>query len=68
MVGFSLTFAALFSKVWRLNRLMKSAASFRRVKVTTGDVMLPLVALLVLDVILLSGKKKCVLIFKHDIL
>ena len=56
VVGFSLTFAALFSKVWRLNRLMKGAASFRRVTVTTGDVMRPLVGLLVLDVILLSGK------------
>ena len=56
--GFSLTFAALFSKVWRLNRLMKKAASFRRVTVTVRDVMLPLVALLVLDIILLSGKKR----------
>lgn len=57
-IGFSLTFAALFSKVWRLNRLMKKAASFRRVTVTVRDVMLPLVALLVLDIILLSGKKR----------
>ena len=48
----------LFSKVWRLNRLMKKAASFRRVTVTVRDVMLPLVALLVLDIILLSGKKR----------
>lgn len=38
---------------------MKNAASFRRVTVTTGDVMLPLVALLVLDILLLSGKKMC---------
>ena len=63
VIGFSLTFAALFFKVWRLNLLMKSAASFRRVTVTSGDVLHPLVFLLVLDVILLSGKK-CASLFQ----
>ena len=63
VIGFSLTFAALFFKVWRLNLLMKSAASFRRVTVTSQDVLHPLVFLLVLDVILLSGKK-CASLFQ----
>lgn len=49
-IGFSVCFAALFSKIWRLNILMKSAKRFRRITVTVMDVMLPFVSLLLLNV------------------
>lgn len=52
-IGFSVSFAALFSKIWRLNRLMKSAVRCRRVQVTTKDVLLPFAILLVLNCVFL---------------
>ena len=52
-LGFTLTFAALFSKTWRINQIFRNAQKFRRVVVTTKDVLLPLVILLVLNVAVL---------------
>lgn len=49
-IGFSIIFAALFSKIWRLNILMKSASRFRRIRVKVTDVMLPFAVLMVLNV------------------
>ena len=49
-IGFSIIFAALFSKIWRLNILMKSATRFRRIQVKVTDVMAPFVVLMVLNV------------------
>jgi len=40
-VGFCLTFAALFSKLWRVNRVMKNAKGFKKVKITPLDVIVP---------------------------
>jgi len=51
--GFAFTFAALFSKTWRVNKLFHSA-SIRRMKVTAFDVMMPLFALLFVNVTVLS--------------
>ena len=40
-IGFCLTFTALFSKLWRVNRVMKNARGFRKVKITPLDVIVP---------------------------
>jgi hypothetical protein len=45
-LGFAMTFSALFSKIWRLNRIYHNASNFRRVKVRKIDVMLPFVVLM----------------------
>jgi gamma-aminobutyric acid type B receptor len=52
--GFTVIFSAIFSKLWRLNRIVGSAKRFMRVKVEPRDVMLPFAALFLLNVILLS--------------
>jgi hypothetical protein len=44
--GFTLVFAALFSKSWRLNRIIKESTKLERARITVKDVLLPLVALL----------------------
>eukprot|EP00977_Amphora_coffeiformis_P021241 scaffold9085_cov215-Amphora_coffeaeformis.AAC.9 len=49
-IGFSVCFSALFSKIWRIQILMKSAMRFRRVTVTVKDVILPFTILLTLNV------------------
>lgn len=45
--GFTVTFSALFSKTWRVNRLFHGRTSHMRVKVTEKDVLGPFVLLLV---------------------
>jgi len=40
--GFTISFAALVSKIWRLNQLFSAARSCTRLKVTEKDVMKPL--------------------------
>jgi len=52
--GFSLTFSALFTKTYRINQIMKSAATFKRVKVTPRDVIKPMLMLLMLNTIVLT--------------
>lgn len=51
--GFSVIFAALFSKLWRINRVITAAASMRRIVVTQSDVLLPLACLVTLNFVLL---------------
>merc|ERR1711862_818922 len=53
VIGFSSAFAALFSKIWRINKIFTAAASFKRIKVNTKDVMIPFVVLISLNIILL---------------
>lgn len=54
-LGFSLIFAALFSKLWRINRVFQASSAMRRVVVTERDVMLPFAILMTVNfVILLS--------------
>ncbi|KAL7534423.1 hypothetical protein ACHAXR_007962 [Thalassiosira sp. AJA248-18] len=53
-IGFSLTFSALFTKTYRINTIMKSAAKFKRLKLTARDVMKPMIVLLALNVIVLT--------------
>jgi hypothetical protein len=51
--GFSMTFAALFSKTWRINIVHASARKFRRVTIRTTDVLLPFAILMVLNMTIL---------------
>jgi ABC-type sugar transport system substrate-binding protein len=53
-IGFTLTFSALFSKTWRVNRVFHNAQKFRRVKVTARDVILPLACLLTANILVLT--------------
>jgi len=53
-VGFSLIFSALFSKTWRINRLFHQANKFKRLKVTTMDVILPMILLLTANIVILA--------------
>ena len=52
-VGFTTAFAAVFSKIWRLNRLLASSKVFRRTKLEVKDVLAPFVVLLTLNIIFL---------------
>ncbi|KAG7342363.1 7 transmembrane sweet-taste receptor of 3 GCPR [Nitzschia inconspicua] len=47
-VGFVTSFAALFSKLWRINKIFQSNR-FQRVKVTEKDVLVPFAVLFVLN-------------------
>lgn len=51
-IGFALIFAALFSKTWRVNRLL-STPDLRRAKLSALDVMTPLITILLADVAVL---------------
>ena len=51
--GFTVTFSALFSKTWRINRVFGSSDQFRRTQVSVRDVMLPFVVLLTLNFLVL---------------
>ena len=52
-IGFTLVFAALFSKMWRVNKLFNNPR-IRRVKVSVMDVCRPLFALLFLNILVLA--------------
>lgn len=51
--GFCVSFSALFSKTWKLNKLFFNSA-MRRIQVKTKDVILPMVSLFVANVIVLT--------------
>merc|ERR1712190_84480 len=50
--GFCVSFSALFSKTWKLNKLFFNSA-MRRIQVKTKDVILPMVALFIANMIVL---------------
>jgi len=52
--GFVTTFAALFSKLWRMHKVMKASIAMRRVTVTRGDVLIPFFVLLGCNLIILT--------------
>jgi 7 transmembrane sweet-taste receptor of 3 GCPR/Receptor family ligand binding region len=52
-IGFVTTWSALFAKTWRLNRMVRSAQSFRRVKISSLDVTLPFLVMLAVNFALL---------------
>lgn len=45
-VGFCVTFSALFTKNYRINRILKQAQKLRRVKLSVRDTLVPMVTLL----------------------
>lgn len=45
-IGFVTTFSALFSKLWRVNKLFRNGHGYRRAKVTPKDVIVPFFVLL----------------------
>ena len=53
-LGFTITFSALFSKTWRINRIFHGRDRFSRVRVTERDVMVPLVVLLSFNLVVLT--------------
>ena len=53
-MGFCIIFSTMFSKLWRLNKLIKASLRFRRIQVKPKDVMDPFILLFSLNVILLS--------------
>ena len=52
-LGFTTSFAALFSKTWRVFRLVDAARRFQRVTITVRDVMGPFCILIMVNVITL---------------
>jgi ABC-type sugar transport system substrate-binding protein len=52
-IGFSTVFSALFSKLWRINRVVESAQRFNKQVVTVRDVILPFCLLMVANLIIL---------------
>ena len=52
-IGFVITFSALFSKLWRVNRLMRAAAAFNRVTIRIQDVLAPFLVMLFVNVAIL---------------
>lgn len=53
-LGFTIMFAGIFCKIWRINRLMTAAKKFRREQVKPWHVIAPLVALSVGNVVFLA--------------
>jgi hypothetical protein len=51
--GFTIAFSALFSKLWRINKLFKSATGFQRIVVLPQDVLRPFVVLFTMNTALL---------------
>lgn len=53
-LGFVVTFAALFSKLWRVNKVVDASRSFRRVTITVQDVLVPFATLVISNTLILS--------------
>jgi hypothetical protein len=47
--GFTLAYAALFSKIYRINQVYRSAQAFQRITIYPIDVLKPLIVLMVLN-------------------
>jgi gamma-aminobutyric acid type B receptor len=52
-IGFAVTFSALLSKTWRVNRLFHAEIRHARIQVTVKDVLLPFVVLLTGNIVVL---------------
>jgi len=53
-IGFSMSFSALFSKVWRINQIVKGAKNYRRVHISTRDVLVPFAVICTANVVILG--------------
>jgi ABC-type sugar transport system substrate-binding protein len=54
-IGFGVIFSALFSKLWRVDRLLSSSMKFSKVKVRAQDVLWPFLAVTMINVALLTS-------------
>ena len=54
-LGFSTAFAALFTKIWRINRLFQRAVEMNREVLRAKDVLGPFVVMTVINVVLLTS-------------
>lgn len=54
-IGFTTSFSALFSKLWRIGRLHKASENFQKITIKPHHVLLPFAVLLTLNVILLTS-------------
>ncbi|CAB9523190.1 acid type B receptor subunit 2 [Seminavis robusta] len=52
-LGFSITFSAVFTKVWRVSKLFQAAGNLQRVKISPQDVMVPFCVIITLKLVLL---------------
>lgn len=52
-IGFALTFGALFAKIWRINKVMRGASLYQRVKVRVKDVAGFVIALLAVEFLIM---------------
>ena len=52
-IGFTITFSALFSKTWRINKIFHNRRGLTRMRVTERDVMVPFFVLLTLNLLVL---------------
>ena len=53
-IGFTVTFSALLSKTWRINKLFTASEHFTRLKVSKRQTLLPFLALLTCNIIVLT--------------
>lgn len=53
-LGFTTTFAAMFSKTWRVNKIFRTNERYVRQQVSEKDVIVPFVSLLAANVLVLS--------------
>jgi gamma-aminobutyric acid type B receptor len=53
-VGFCITFGTLFSKIWRVHKIFSAASKMQRAKVSIGDTLRMIMALLLIDVVILT--------------
>lgn len=51
--GFTITFSALLSKTWRVNRLFRAEIRHARIQVTVKDVLLPFIVLVTCNIVVL---------------
>jgi hypothetical protein len=52
-MGFTIVFSALSSKLWRINKIFSGSQSYRKVRVTERDVIVPFIIIFTLNVALL---------------
>jgi len=51
--GFSITFASLYSKIWRINQIVTACKNYERVQVSVRHVMIPFVAIFLANLTIL---------------
>jgi hypothetical protein len=52
-MGFTIVFMALSSKLWRINKIFSGSQSYRKIRVTERDVIVPFIVIFTLNVALL---------------